>query len=116
MSTTIASFKEALRTSNASAGASFGKADFHVHYPGLDDYEYKGEDALNELSRQLTDNNYRYSVILRHQCFPSKPELKALQKLCPVTTLIPACRTEYFCRRTREEGRKRLFLSLYRRN
>jgi len=96
MSTTVPSFIEQLKAANVSAGATYGKADFHVHYPGVDDYEYKAADACAQLSKQLTDLEYRYAVVLRHQQFPSKQELEQLQQLCPNTCLVPGAELNVF--------------------
>jgi len=70
-------------------GATWHKVDFHVHMPGSADYEYREPDAIENLGRTLSDNQYSIAVVVKHQEFPSPSELAALQTRCPRTTLIP---------------------------
>jgi DNA repair ATPase RecN len=93
---TIAEFRKALGASPISSGASWLKADFHIHEPGSSDYEYKGADAASLLGAAISKNEYRFAVVLKHQEFPNREELRALQKSCPDTTLIPGAEINVF--------------------
>lgn len=84
----IAEFRKHLKKGTG-AGAAWLKADFHIHTPGSSDYEYKKEDAEQKLGETLRNGEYRFAVILKHQEFPTRDELKRLQEHCPHTTLIP---------------------------
>ena len=95
-SVTINAFHKQLSASQISVGASWQKADFHIHEPGSSDYEYKGTDAASELGRAIKEGGYRFAVILKHQEFPTRDELTALQKHCPETTLIPGAEINVF--------------------
>jgi hypothetical protein len=86
---TVAEFHTQLSKRGTGAGATWQRADFHIHAPSSSDYEYKQSDAASELARAIRDKDYRFAVILKHQEFPTRDELKALQALCPTTTLIP---------------------------
>ncbi len=92
----IEEFKSKLALKSGNAGGNFVKADFHVHYPGVGDYEYKGADALDQMARALTEEDFQIAVVLKHQEFPTKEELSAFQRLCPKTTLIPGAEINVF--------------------
>lgn len=85
----IKDFRAKLAKTTVGVGASWRRADFHVHAPGSSDYEYKAADAIEKLGRSLRDGQYSFAVILKHQEFPTRAELAALQPHCPDTTLIP---------------------------
>ena len=72
------------------------RTDFHIHLPGSDDYEYKGEDRLELMAKALDEGDFRLAVILKHQEFPSHEELEKLQNLCPNTLLIPGAEINVF--------------------
>lgn len=86
---TIKDFRAQLARTAVGPGASWQRADFHVHMPGSSDYEYKSGDAVERLGEALREGHYSFAVILKHQEFPSRLELEALQRHCPHTTLIP---------------------------
>lgn len=92
----IDDFKKHLRDKADNAGGAFVRADFHVHLPGSDDYEYKGADCFEQMAKALTDGAYGIAVILKHQEFPSPDELKKLQDMCPNTRLIPGAEINVF--------------------
>jgi DNA repair ATPase RecN len=77
-------------------GATWHKADFHVHAPNSSDYEYRGADASEQLGRALQSGGYSFAVILKHQEFPTREELAALRKHCSQTTLIPGAEINVF--------------------
>jgi hypothetical protein len=85
----IDDFSVRLRNKGAGIGAEWMKADFHIHEPGSSDYEYKKGDAVAQLGCAISDAGYRFAIILKHQEFPSREELRALQPHCANTTLIP---------------------------
>ena len=70
-------------------GATWKKADFHVHLPSSNDYKYGGADAVAQLGRALDAGRYEFAVVVRHHEFPTRDELAALRRHCPKTTLIP---------------------------
>src|SRR5689334_14565329 len=86
---TIAEFLRSLSGKSLGPGARWRKADFHVHLPTSSDYEYKGEDAFEQLGKALTHERVAFAIILKHEEFPTREELASLQKHCPSTTLIP---------------------------
>jgi DNA repair ATPase RecN len=92
----IDEFKKLLVSKSVSGGGEFMRTDFHVHLPGSDDYEYKGEDKFELMAKTLNDGNFRIAVVLKHQEFPQKHELDTLQKLCPKTLLIPGAEINVF--------------------
>ena len=85
----IEPFRIALRKRGVGPGASWCRADFHVHLPGSSDYSYREPDALQRLGSALEDGRYGIVVILKHQEFPTRKELAALQEHCPSVRLIP---------------------------
>jgi DNA repair ATPase RecN len=92
----IQEFKKQLSRRAGKDGGTFYRADFHVHLPGSSDCEYKAADAFEQLAKALTDGRYGTAVILKHQEFPTKDELKKLQDLCPNTLLIPGAEINVF--------------------
>jgi DNA repair ATPase RecN len=92
----IEEFRRKLASKAGGSGGVFGKVDFHVHYPGVGDYEYKGADAMTELASELTRGDFKAAVVLQHQEFPSKQALSELQKLCPKTVLLPGAEINVF--------------------
>jgi len=94
--TSIPEFQKALKKNTTTLGARWVKADFHVHYPGSSDYEYKELDAVERLGKELDTENYRFVVILKHQEFPTRAELYELGKYCPKTILIPGAEINVF--------------------
>lgn len=85
----IDAFKSELFKRAIGPGATWQIADFHVHAPSSSDYEYRATDAVEKLGRELSAGKYTFAVILKHQEFPSREELSALQSYCPQTKLIP---------------------------
>lgn len=79
-----------------SIGAKWVKADFHIHCPSSPDYEYTGADSFGKLARTLTDLEYGFAVILKHQEFPTKEEICRFQSLCPKTKIIPGVELNIF--------------------
>ena len=92
----IEEFVRGLKDHAVGPGASWLKADFHVHAPNSSDYEYRGADATEQLGRALKAADYSFAVILKHQEFPSREELAVLGKYCPDTTLIPGAEINVF--------------------
>lgn len=86
---TIDGFRRNLVTNGDGPGAEWRKADFHIHMPGSSDYEYKGNDAIEQLGIAITRAGLSYAVILKHQAMPTRDELAKLQVFCPDTMLIP---------------------------
>ena len=93
---TIADFKRQLAKTEFGPGAAWLKADFHIHEPGSSDYEFNEADAALELVRAIRDGGYRFVVVLKHQEFPSRQELDALQKHCPDTLLVAGAEINVF--------------------
>jgi DNA repair ATPase RecN len=85
----IASFRRELAASAIGPGAHWRKADFHIHVPGSSDYEYRAVDAFERLGQALSSTGCDFAVVLKHQEFPSREEIRRLQAHCPKTTLIP---------------------------
>lgn len=85
----IATFRRELAVKAIGPGARWKKADFHVHMPGSSDYEYRAADAFEHLGQALTSTECDFAVVLKHQEFPSREEIRRLQVHCPKTTLIP---------------------------
>jgi len=85
----VEAFAANLRKHAVGPGATWHKADFHVHMPGSSDYEYKAADAEQLLGKALRSAKHSFAVVLKHEEFPTKHELAALQSHCPETTLIP---------------------------
>jgi len=52
---TTSAFEKNLFNKVNSTGGVFRKADFHIHMPGSSDYEYKGIDDMEMLSKTITD-------------------------------------------------------------
>lgn len=88
--------KKKLFTQNISKGSKWVKVDFHVHCPGCSDYEYAGEDSYDQLAKTLTDLEYGFAIVLKHQEFPTKEEIDRLQSLCPKTKIIPGAELNIF--------------------
>lgn len=86
---TISDFRRNLSTKGHGPGAQWLKADFHVHLPTGHDYEYKSEDAFEQLGKALTAAELSFAVVLKHETFATKAELAKLQPFCPSVTLIP---------------------------
>ncbi|MBA2117074.1 AAA family ATPase [Bremerella alba] len=89
-------FKKQLAEKSVSSGGNFVRTDFHVHYPGLDDYEYKGDDSVQVMGKALNDEGIGLAVVLRHQEFPTKEQLQSLQKFCKNTVLLPGAEINVF--------------------
>jgi hypothetical protein len=89
--TSIQDFKKALRKH-----AKTGGANLHVHAPTPDDYEYKGEDALEQLSNVINAHDYGLIVLLQHEQFPSAGTLEQLRTWCPSTTILPGAEINVF--------------------
>jgi hypothetical protein len=85
----IEEFESNLTKRSNGQGGLFKKADFHVHAPGSDDYEYKSPDAIERMGQALAAAEYSYSVIVEHERMPSRELLDRLGKHCPKTKLIP---------------------------
>ena len=96
MPTQIQDFKRVLERNSKSSGGQFRKADFHVHLPGSSDYEYKGEDAFEQMGRAISELRLSVANVVKHQEFPTKSELEQLQKYCPKTTLLPGAEINIF--------------------
>lgn len=92
----IEDFRNKLQSKANGSGGVFGKVDFHIHYPGMGDYEYSAPDAMTQLASALRDGDFKAAVVLRHQEFPTKQELEALQRLCPSTALLPGAEINVF--------------------
>lgn len=92
----IDEFKRNLAANAGAPGGTFVKADFHVHIPGSDDYEYKAVDAFEKMAAALTAEDIKVAVVLKHQEFPSKEEINRLQELCRQTLLIPGAEINVF--------------------
>ncbi len=92
----IEAFVSNLRKNGVGPGATWHKADFHVHAPASSDYEYEGTDANEQLGRALRDGEHSFAVILKHQEFPTRQELADLRKRCQGTTLIPGAEINVF--------------------
>ena len=92
----IEQFKRQLLKDSRGSGAKWLKVDCHVHMPGSDDYEYRGEDAMQKLGEALTTTNRDIAVILKHQEYPRSDELAALQRFAPKTTLLPGAEINVF--------------------
>jgi hypothetical protein len=92
----ISNFRKQLANSPISKGAAWVRADFHVHVPGSSDYEYRQEDAASNLGREMSEKGYRFAIMLKHQEFPTRAELAALQEHCPNTTLVPGAEINVF--------------------
>ena len=92
----IEAFGSNLRKNGVGPGATWHKADFHVHAPASSDYEYGGADANEQLGRALRDAGHSFAVVLKHQEFPTRQELADLRKHCQGTTLIPGAEINVF--------------------
>jgi DNA repair ATPase RecN len=92
----IEAFVSKLREHGVGPGATWHKADFHVHAPSSSDYEYAGADANQRLGQALRDAELSFAVILKHEEFPTRKELADLQKYCAHTTLIPGAEINVF--------------------
>jgi DNA repair ATPase RecN len=88
--------KKKLFDRNISTGSKWVKTDFHIHCPGSSDYEYSGADSYHQLAKTLTDLEYGFAVVLKHQEFPAKEEIARLQSLCPKTKIIPGAELNIF--------------------
>lgn len=86
---TISEFRRTLRAKGHGPGATWLKADFHVHLPTSQDYEYKSDDAFARLGEALETSELSFVVVLKHESFATKAELAQLQPYCPSVTLIP---------------------------
>ena len=85
----IKDFEEKLRSPGVRPGATWQKADFHVHAPSSSDYMYRSPDASALLGQALQHGDYRFAVILKHNEFPTRDDISAIQPFCPATSLIP---------------------------
>lgn len=92
----IEHFAHELTKHSLGPGAAWIKADFHVHAPSSSDYEYSSADATTRLGRALDDGRYGFAVVVKHEEFPTRDELKALAAHCPQTTLIPGAEINVF--------------------
>ncbi len=92
----ISDFEKNLKKYGISNGGRFKKADFQIHSPEDPEYEYKGQDILEQLGKTLNDHNYSFAVILEHLKFPSKELLNKINKFCPQTCLIPGAEINVF--------------------
>lgn len=86
---TVSEFRRKLRAKGQGPGASWLKADFHVHLPTSNGYEYKGDDAFKCLGKALESAELSFVVVLKHETFATKAEISQLQPHCPSVTLIP---------------------------
>jgi DNA repair ATPase RecN len=94
--TSISEFKKSLRKHSKSGGARYQKVDLHVHAPTPDDYEYKGEDAFEQLGNVIRTNDYSLVVLLEHESFPPPDKLERLRRCCPSTTILPGAEINVF--------------------
>jgi hypothetical protein len=85
----IATFRRELAKRGIGPGATWRKADFHIHVPASSDYRYRGADAAELLGRAIDAAGCSFAVVLKHQEFPSREEIRGLQTYCPNTTLVP---------------------------
>jgi hypothetical protein len=85
----IKEFKRNLDDKGYGPGARWLKADFHVHLPTGHDYEYKNEDAFEQLGKAIVEADLSFVIVLKHETFATKIELARLQKHCPSVKLIP---------------------------
>ena len=74
----IREFGKNLRTKGQGPGASWLKADFHVHLPTSHDYKYKGDDAFKCLGEALESAELNFAILLKHETFATKAELDQL--------------------------------------
>lgn len=86
---TVSQFRQTLRAKGYGPGATWLKADFHVHLPTSQDYGYKADDAYERLGDALEASGLSFVVVLKHESFATKAELAQLQPHCPSVTLIP---------------------------
>ncbi len=96
MKTHITNFVRDLDRYCVTSGSHFAKADFHIHLPGSSDYEFRGEDAYEEMGRAITAADLRVATIVKHQEFPTIQELSKLQKYCQNTLLLPGAEINIF--------------------
>lgn len=93
---TVSEFRRQLATKGHGPGASWLKADFHVHLPTSDDYLYKGSDAFARLGAALETAGLAFAVVLKHATFATKAEIAQLRPHCPSVTLIPGVELNVF--------------------
>jgi chromosome segregation protein len=93
---TTTDFKRQLAKSAVKSGAEWLKADFHIHVPGSSDYEYRQSDAFERLGAAISTKGYRFAIILKHEEFPTREEIRQLNQHCPHTTLIPGAEINVF--------------------
>ena len=65
----INEFKRNLAVKGYGPGARWLKADFHVHLPTGHDYEYKVDDAFEQLGRAMVDAELSFAIVLKHETF-----------------------------------------------
>jgi len=92
---TVAEFKWALKKGTG-PGAQWRKAEFHVHAPASSDYQYREADSVAKLGEALKSQELSFAVILKHEAFPSREELTALNAHCPNSKLIPGAEINVF--------------------
>jgi DNA repair ATPase RecN len=86
---TVDEFRRHIVKATVGPGGAWHRADFHVHAPSSSDYEYREADASERLGQALARSDCGFAVVLKHQEFPSRAELDAIQPHCPRTKLIP---------------------------
>ncbi len=86
---TVSEFRRTLLSKGHGPGAHWLKADFHVHLPTSNDYEYSGADSFELLGQALMAFELSFAVVLKHDSFATKAELAQLQQHCPSVSLIP---------------------------
>ncbi|MFC1597768.1 hypothetical protein ACFL5Q_07520, partial [Planctomycetota bacterium] len=56
----------------------------------------RGADALEQLGKVITTNDYGLVVLLQHDGFPPPETLEQLRKCCPSTTILPGAEINVF--------------------
>jgi hypothetical protein len=104
MPTKIEEFESQLK--KIKNGATFVKADFHIHSPDSFDYKYNGSDKYDKLAEAIATANYAYAVVLDHESFPTKETISRISEKTPNTLIIPGAEINVFVDAYNREDRR----------